>query len=274
MKSFDINKDGWKLAVAVIVFILAYIPTFMWMWERWFARDSYYSHGFLVPLVTGYLIWQMKDELKDIPYKASRWTMLLILGGVVWYFISSVFRVYFSSGFSMLFVLYGLALYFFGSNVIKKTLFPLFFLVFMIPLPEVTITNMSFQLKIFAAHIAGYTLNVIGIPALQEGSIIKMRNTHVVVDDVCSGLRSLISLTALGSIFAYWMKGSMVKKIILFLSTIPIAVITNVCRVVILSCISEIWGPQYAEGFVHDTTGMLIFVIAFILLYSVSKLLE
>ncbi len=174
----------------------------------------------------------------------------------------------------MMIVLYVMILYFLGWELAKKISFPFLFLVFMIPLPEVTITNISFQLKLFAAKISAITLNNMNIPALQEGSIIKMRHTHVVVDDVCSGLRSLITLTALGSIFAYWLKASLVKKIILFLSTIPIAVITNVCRVVILASISEIWGTKYAEGFVHDATGFLIFVIAFMLLYTVGKLLE
>ena len=271
---FNWKRDQWKVILTGVVFVLAYIPTLMWMWDRWFARDSYYSHGFMVPVVTGYLIWQMKDELSKVSFKESVWGMRLIIAGVILYFLSSLFRVYFSSGFSMLIVLYGIVLYFLGLEFVKKTAFPLFFLVFMIPLPEVTITNMSFQLKMFAAKIAGITLNNMNIHAIQEGSIIKMRHTHVVVDDVCSGLRSLIALTALGSIFAYWLKASMAKRIILFLSTIPIAVVTNVCRVVILASISEIWGAQYAEGFVHDATGFLVFVIAFILLYTVGKMLE
>ncbi len=273
-QAFDWKRDQWKVILTGVVFVLAYIPTLMWMWERWFARDSYYSHGIFIPAVTGYLIWLMKDELLKIPLKESVWGMRLIIIGVILYFLSSLFRVYFSSGFSMLIVFYGIVLYFLGLEFVKKTAFPLFFLVFMIPLPEVTITNMSFQLKMFAAKIAGITLNNMNIPAIQEGSIIKMRHTHVVVDDVCSGLRSLIALTALGSIFAYWLKASMAKRIILFLSTIPIAVVTNVCRVVILASISEIWGAQYAEGFVHDATGILVFVIAFILLYAVGKILE
>ncbi len=273
-ETFNWKRDQWKVITAGVIFILAYIPTIMWMWERWFARDSYYSHGILVPFVTGYLIWTMKEELKNIPLKESVWGIRLIIFGVILYFLSSIFRIYFSSGFSMLFVFYGLILYFLGWEIVKKTFFPLFFLVFMIPLPEVTITNMSFQLKMFAAKIAAITLNNMGIPSIQEGSIIMMKKAHVVVDDVCSGLRSLITLTALGSIFAYWMKGSMIRRVILFLSTIPIAVITNVCRVVLLASISEIWGAQYAEGFVHDATGILIFVIAFILLYATGKLLE
>ncbi|MCR4337392.1 MAG: exosortase/archaeosortase family protein, partial [Candidatus Omnitrophica bacterium] len=190
------------------------------------------------------------------------------------HFFSALFRIYFSSGFSMLIVFYGFVLHFYGARIFQKIIFPLFFLGFMVPLPLVVIIALSFQLKIFAAKIAATMLKLIGFYVQQEGSILKMRNAYVVVDDVCSGLRSLISLTALGSIFAYWLKGPMWKRLLLFATTIPIAVITNVCRVIILASISEIWGPEYAEGFVHDATGFLVFVLAFLMLYVVGRMLE
>ncbi|MCK5179874.1 MAG: archaeosortase/exosortase family protein, partial [Candidatus Omnitrophica bacterium] len=117
-------------------------------------------------------------------------------------------------------------------------------------------------------------LNGIGLTAIQAGSIIKMRYTQVVVDDVCSGLRSLISLGALGSIFAYWMDGAMWRRVLLFLSTIPIAIATNVARIILLAGVSEIWGPQHAEGFVHDASGFMVFALAFVLLFAVGKVLE
>ena len=129
-------------------------------------------------------------------------------------------------------------------------------------------------MKLFAAQIATITLNHMRIPALREGSLIKMRSAYVMVDDVCSGLRSLISLTALGSIFAFWLKGPAWKKIILFLCTIPIAILTNVCRIIFLATISEIWGPQYASGFVHDASGFLVFGLAFVFLLAVAKVIE
>jgi exosortase len=270
----DFLREYWQEISAFIVLILAYLPTMIWMWDRWFARDSYYSHGFLVPLVSLYLIWQKKDELRVLKKESSKWGLRLIVLGTFFYLISSLLRIYFSSGFSFIIVFYGLILHFFGEKIFKKILFPLFFLVFMIPLPLVIIRNISFRLKIFAAIISAQTLNAMRIPALREGSIIKMRSAHVTVDDVCSGLRSLISLTALGSIFAYWMKGSAVKKVLVFLSTIPIAIITNVCRVVLLSSISEIWGPQYAVGFIHDASGFMVFALAFILLYAVVRIIE
>lgn len=256
------------------IFLLTYVPTLCWMWERWFARDSYYSHGILVPFVSGFLIWQKREELQKTEFVKSNWAVPLIVAGIIIHILSSVLRVYFTSGLSMMIVLFGLVLYIYGKETFNKIIFPLAFLLFMIPMPMVVITNISFRMKVFAAQIAAYMLNNMRLPAIREGSIIKMRHAYVIVDDVCSGLRSLISLTALGAIFAYWMKSGPTKKIILFLSTIPIAIITNVIRIIFLSFISEVWGPEYATGFIHDFSGFMVFAIAFVLLFAVGKLLE
>jgi len=263
-----------KQLFAGVIFLLTYIPTLIWMWDRWFAADSYYSHGILIPFVTGFLIWQKKEELAAVKIKPSPWGMPLIVGGLGIHVLSSLFRVYFTSGFSMLVVLIGLILYFYGSKFLKVILFPVLFLIFMFPVPLVVIRNISFKMKILAAKIATTSLNGMGLPALQEGSQIRMRHAVVIVDDICSGLRSLISLTALGSIFAYWMDTSMIRRGLLFLSTIPIAIVTNVFRIVFLASIAEIWGPEHAVGFTHDVSGFLVFALAFVLLFAVGKLLE
>lgn len=264
----------YREAIVGVFLLLTYLPTFLWMWDRWFAKDSYYSHGVLIPFVSGYLIWQKKDEIFKTPFVSSRWGMPLLIGGIVLHLLSSMFRIYFSSGFAFLLSLIGLILHFFGARVLRVIAFPVAFLLFMVPLPLVVITNISFRMKLFAAQIANNILNGMGLHAVRQGSVIYLQHTQVVVDDVCSGLRSLISLTALGGIFAYWLKGPYWKRILLFVSTIPIAVLTNVCRVVFLSFVSEVWGAQYAIGFIHDASGFLIFALAFIMLWVVSQLLE
>lgn len=275
-KIIGFAKSNQKLLLAFFVMIIAYFPTLIWMFDRWWVRDSYYSHGILIPAVSIFLIYQIKDELAKIEFKESPWGMRLIIAGVALHLLASHpnVRVYFVSGFSMLFVISGIVLYLYGEELFKKIAFPLAFLVFMIPLPLVVINKLSLQLKMFAAEMAETVLNNMRIPAIRDGSIIRMRHANVVVDDVCSGLRSLISLTALGSIFAYWLKGPVWKKVILFLSTIPIAIVTNMCRVVLLASISEIWGTEYADGLVHDVTGFMVFALAFVMLYAVGKLLE
>ena len=267
-------KNNPQLIILTGLFIFNYLPTFLVMWDHWFERDSYYSHGVLIPFISGFLIWQKREELKKIPFESSRWGMPLIITGVCLQLLSALFRVNFSSDFSMLLVFIGMILYFFGEKIFYKIRFPIAFLIFMVPMPEVVIANISFKMKIFAAHLATIVLNHMRMPALQKGSIILMRHAQVQVEDICSGLRSLISLMALGSIFAYWMKASLWKRIFLFLLTLPIAIITNVCRIVFLASVSEIWGPEYAQGFVHEAAGFTVFGLAFILLFAAGRLIE
>ncbi len=270
----DIAKAHAGPVAAGLVFLAAYAPVLEWMWERWFARDSYYSHGILIPFVTAFLIWQKKDELAKARFVPSRWAWGFVLSGLLVYAASAVFRIYFTAAWSMLMVIVGMVLLFYGTAVFRLILFPVLFLMFMIPVPMVVITNISFQMKLLAAQISTEALNSIRIPAIREGSIIRMRHAFVVVDDVCSGLRSLISLAALGAIFAYWMKSRLLKRLTLFISTVPIAIATNVFRVVFLASVSEIWGPERAEGFIHDLSGFLVFALAFVLLYSLMKIME
>ena len=257
---------------AVLLFM--YAPTFIWMWDRWFARDSYYSHGILIPLVSIFLIWQKRDALKKIKCESSHWGMKLFFLGIAIHLLSALFRVYFTSGFSIIIVLYGLILHFYGTKLFNDVLFLVSLLFFMIALPLVDITNLSFSLKIFAAQISVHVLNQMHMPCTQQGSAIIMRHAYVVVDDVCSGLRSLITLMALGSLFAYWMKSTVIKKTILFLTTIPIAVLTNVMRIVFLAFVSEVWGGKVASGHLHDISGFIVFTGAFCLLYLAQKMIE
>ena len=270
----DKIKDHIRPILTGSLFLLAYVPTMVWMWDRWFAADSYYSHGILIPFVSVYLIWQRREELAQIKKTRSGWGLPLILAGMLAHTFGALMRVYFISGFSMLAVLVGLILFFYGSKVFKKIMFPVLFLAFMIPVPMVLVTNISFKMKIFAAKIAAAVLNNSGIPAVRDGSLIRMRHAQVIVDDICSGLRSLISLLALGSIFAYWMKSTMGRRLLLFLTAIPIAIITNVIRVIFLSCVAEIWGVELAGGWLHDVSGFLVFALAFILLYVMVRILE
>jgi len=268
-----VRKKSLEIFAGITV-LLAYAPIILWMWDRWFARDSYYSHGVLVPFVTAYLIWQKKDALSRLTPTRSSWGIALIASGILLYILSSIFRVYFTSGFSLLLVLFGLVLHFYGPVITREIAFPLGFLFFMFPLPLVLVVGLSFKMKLFAATIAANVLKGMGIYAQQEGSIIIMRTAYVIVDDVCSGLRSLISLMALGSIFAYWLKGHIIKRVFVFFMTVPIAVVTNVFRIVVICLVAEIWGPQYTVGLVHTLAGLSVFALAFLLLFILVKLLE
>ncbi|MBF0504429.1 MAG: exosortase [Candidatus Omnitrophica bacterium] len=263
-----------KEALISILLIAASTPTILWMWDRWFDQGSYYSHGILVPVVSIFLILRKKEALKKLPFEPSPWGLKLFLSGIAFYWASALLHVYFSSAFAMLLITAGIVLHFYGEKFFRAILFPLLFLIFMIPLPLIVVAFICFKLKILAAQLATLILNAIGLPAIRLSSLIKLRHSYVLVEDSCGGLKSLFALTALGSIFAYQLRSRMLNKILLFLSSIPIATVTNTFRIVFLSTIGELWGTEYARGILHDLSGYLVFAFSFLMLFAVKKSLE
>lgn len=268
------RDDFTKLVVLGVLTLVAYIPSLIWMYERWSVKDTYYSHGFLVPLISAFLIWQKKETLAKLSFKPSNIGWLFLAPSITVYLVSALLRINFSAAFTIIPTTIGLVLLFMGKNYLKQLLFPILFIIFMIPLPAAAIVNISFQLKIFAAKLSTLIVNQIGIPAIREGSVIKTAHAYLMVEDPCSGIRSLIALIALGTLMAYLSHTTRIKKVVMFLSAIPIAVGANIVRIIALTLASEIYGSKFAMGWFHDTMGFAVFIIAFLALTLLSKALE
>jgi len=275
MEHTGIRANHIKTAVIALLLLIIYSPTISWLMDRWSAHDSYYSHGFLVPLVSLYVLWIKRAKLSKMRLKPAAWGVWLILGGLLLHLASALLRVYFTSAFSMIPVIAGLVVYFCGVAVFRETLFAILFLAFMMPLPLVTIVGITFKMKMFAAYWANKVINAMGIRAVLDGSVIKMRTTHVIVEDVCSGLRSLISLLALGTIIAYLSsKLTRLKKVIVFFAAGVMAILANIVRIVFMAVTSEVWGANFTQGPLHTLSGLLVFVVAFIGLMIVVREIE
>ena len=158
--------------------------------------------------------------------------------------------------------------------MLRAVAFPIFFLFFMVPFPLVAIGTATVRLKLFAALWATHVLHAIGLPAVQKGSTIYMANATVQVDDPCSGLRSLLSLLTLGVLFAYLKQASFARRSVFFLSSIPIAMVANIVRIVLLAWIADIYGIEIALKFFHDVSGFVVFGIALGGLTAVGRILR
>lgn len=268
------KNDLIKLSIVSALIIAAYIPTFIWMLNKWTEHDTYYSHAFLVPFISIFIVWLKRKEFADVETKPSSLGWLFFFLGIFIHLLSLPLRISFTSALSLILVLIGMILIFFGKQLFKKNIFPVFFLLFMIPLPAVVIANLSFRLKIFAASIATFLINRLGVPAVRDGSIIKTMHSYIMVEDPCSGIRSLIALISLGALMAYFSNISNAKKMFLFGCSIPIAIGSNIIRITSTSLVSEIYGTKYASGFFHDAMGILVFVFAFLGLAIIAKMLE
>lgn len=270
------SNDMFKFVSCVALLLVAYIPTIAWILERWFEKESYYGHGVLIPFVSLFIVWQRREILRKT-IEDKKWTMnglWIVTAALLIHMPCAALRVGFVSGFTFVFALYGLILFFFGKEMTRKLTFPIFFLFTMIPLPLVWISGLTVQLKLFATHISTILLNVIGFPCVSQGNLILMPNSRILIEAPCSGLRSLISLLTLGLLFAYMLKGTLIRKILLFLSSIPIAIATNIVRILFLATVNDLYGEKIAMGFVHDASGFMVFALAFAMLMGVGKLLE
>ena len=266
----------YGLIIIGALLALAYWPTFIWMKDRFNEPESYYSHGYLVPFVFAYLIWMKKDELRKSIAKPAGVALLIFVPALLLHLLSYFFEINFVSGFTLIAVLFGLALYLYGAEITKKVAFPIIFLIFAIPLPQVMIINISFKMKMMAAQVATSIVNFMGIHAVRDGSIVYLKpDTSLTIGSPCSGLSSLIALTALGALYAYIVKMSRTRKIILFLLSIPIAFGANIVRIVLLLLVGFAYDAKTATGpFVHGFLAFLLYVFAIAGLIIVGRMLS
>lgn len=243
--------------------VLAFWPTLRWMAERFDAHDSFYSHGWLIPLASGWLLWQRRAALSLVPRAASKQGFWLLVPALAVHVLATRFDVHVVSGFALWAALGGLVWTCWGQGALKTVRFPILFLIFMIPLPGVLLIAASFHMKLWAAAAATHVLQAMGLMATQAGSMIHLPSVTVIVDDVCSGLRSLISLLALAVLWTAVMPAHRTwQRLTVVAAAIPIALVANIVRIVLLVLIAAIYGPKAAEGFIHYGSGFVVFLVA------------
>lgn len=271
------DKKGLLLGVVSLgLFLYAYHETFLWLIERYDNPDSHYSHGYLIPFICGYLIWQQRKELAEMSPKSSPVGLGLIVMALLVHVASVWTHTFFTSGFSIIALTIGLCLYLYGAEITKRLAFPLAFLVFMFPLPMRAISAISFPLKMLVANLGTRIMEMSGMLIVREGAMIHLANASLSVGDPCSGIRSLIALMAMGALFAYLLRGGFGRKLLIFLLTIPVAIATNVLRVCALIFVADKLGQKWAspEHWFHTASGLAVFVISMAMLLGIMRILE
>ena len=267
-----ITKPWLPLSILVLCFATLYHHVFIKMVQDWMTNDDY-SHGFFIPLITCYLIRQQKENLSKILIKPSNIGIIILSSGLSVFLIASIGAELFLMRFSMLIVIWGLVVFLGGIDLGKATLLPVAYLIFMIPLPAIIWNKIAFPLKLFTTRMAVNAITFLDIAVYREGNIIHLSNTTLQVVDACSGMRSLTSSLAISAAFALIIQHSKTGKCFLFLSAIPIAILMNIIRLLITAILAQKYGAQTAHGFLHDFSGILVFVFAIILIYIVHLFL-
>lgn len=258
--------------LAGALYLGVYSLAFRQMMGQW-SDDPNYSHGFLVPLVSGYLIWAQRDRLKHLPVQPSYWGTVAVVGGLLLLVLGTLGSVRFLQNVSTVIVLAALVWALLGPAFLRTLAFPLGFLLFFVPLPALVLNQIALPLQLFAAKCAVGTLSLAGVPVLRQGNIVELAGTSLEVAEACSGIRSLQALVALSTVFAYVAQRKLYKRVLLVLSSVPIAVLVNAGRVSGTGLIAHYYGVEKAEGFYHSFASWLIFVVAILSLGLLNWLL-
>ena len=278
LQPIALTKPGrlpaWTVAcVAVLLAAIAFRGTIHELVARWAAEEEY-SHGFLVPLVSVWLLWMRRDVLLASIAQPSWTGPVLILVAMFMYVIGQLSAVFVLSPLAFVVTLLGISLAHGGLPLLRSAFVPVVFLVFAIPLPHFIDANLSLELQLISSKLGAAFIRLFQIPVYLEGNVIDLGDYKLQVVDACSGLRYLFPLFSLSFLAAYLFQAPVWQRALLLFSSIPITIAMNRFRIGMVGVTVDRWGPQMADGVLHFFEGWVIFVAAGLLIVLEVGLLQ
>lgn len=267
--------DWLPVALLAAILLLVYHRIFAKLAFDWYDIPDY-SHGFLVPIFSLFLLWDRRVEIRRAAATSrASWSGIpvVILGLAV--LILGVYGAdLFLSRISFIILLTGIIWTLCGSNLLRVVRFPLLVLLLAIPFPAIVFNQITFPLQLLASRMASQVLPLLGVPTLQEGNIIELPVMRLEVAQACSGIRSLMSLFTLAVFYGYFIERTTARRVALAIASVPIAVLANTARIVGTGLCVQYWDPDKAQGFFHEFSGWVMFLISLSCLYIVHKVMN
>ena len=260
----------WGTALIVVLLSVLYFSVLGRLVTMWW-QDSDTSHGFLVPPFAAYLVWTNRDRIRAARIEPSWAGVAVIAFGLAMLILGQYGAELFLSRVSFVVVLTGITLCFGGWQLLRELRFSLLVLLLAIPLPNIIYNELTFPLQILASKAASALLPIFGVPVLREGNVIVLPAMRLEVAEACSGIRSLISLFTLAIFYGYFLEKSVLRRTLLALSSIPIAIGANAIRILGTGLCVQYWDPDKAMGFFHEFSGWVVFVVSLCCLFAVHK---
>jgi exosortase len=271
-RAADARLPSWQIAVLLTLLLWLYYPTLRHLVGQWW-HDPNFSHGFFVPLFSAFVVWQERSALLRLRLQPSLWGLFALAAALCILVVGQLGAELFLARISLLLALASLIVLFLGWNYFRASLFPWAFLLLMIPIPNIVFNQITFPLQLLASKVASTLLPWLGVPVLREGNVIVLPAMALEVADACSGIRSLMSLATLAIIYGYLIDSRTAVRVVLALSSVPIAVAANSLRVVGTGLLVQYWDPDKAQGFFHEFQGWLMFVASLVMLLALHRVL-
>jgi len=261
-----------RAAILVLLAGWLYSSILVHLAVQWY-RDPNFSHGFFVPAFSVFVLWCERDRLMGLPRVPSAWGLSIVAFSLCLLIVGVLGAELFLARVSLLVLIAGLIVVFLGMGFLRAALFPLSFLLLMIPIPAIVFNEITLPLQVLASKVAATVLPGLGVPVLREGNVINLPAMSLEVAEACSGIRSLLSLLTLAIIYGYIISGKKFVRIALAVAAIPIAIVANSLRIVVTGLLVQYWNPNKAEGFFHLFSGWLVFLVSMTLLFLLQRVL-
>ena len=258
----------WVLAIAAL-----YGQVVLKLGRDWIADDSY-SHGWLVPPIAAWLIWRQRDRLRQTATRPSMVGLLIVVASLAVFIAGSLAAELFTTRISLIGVIAGTVVFVCGWRHLRLVAFPLAFLLFMIPLPALIFDRMTQSLQLVASGLGERLLRAADYAVLRDGNVLTLSSITLQVTDACSGIRSLMSLLTVSSLIAYFFEPTQIRRVLLTLTAVPLAIVLNGLRVAFTGIAASRFGPEMARGFLHETSGWVVFVAGFAAVWTLHRALS
>jgi exosortase len=262
--------NWWQAAILLVLIAWLYSSIVFHLIVQW-SRDPNFSHGFLVPGFSLFVLWRDRTRLRGLPRKPVWWGFLLVTVSLCILVIGVLGAELFLSRFSLLLLIAGLVVVFLGESYLRVMLFPLVFLILMVPIPSIIFNQITLPLQILVSKLAAAALPLLGVPVLREGNIINLPAMSLEIAEACSGIRSLFSLITMAIIYGYVLSSRRWARVGLALAAIPIAIVANSFRIIVTGLLVQYSSPDKAEGFFHTFSGWLVFLVSLGMLFLLQR---
>ena len=260
--------------LALLGYLAAYLPVF-WDASHELWNTEEYGHGPIILAVLAWLFWSKRKEIFALDPHGSRWGWPALGLGILVYGAGRVFEISIFEMGSQVLVVSGIFLLLSGLTGLKLVWFPVLYLIFLIPLPGPFVDAVTGPLKSWISVIVVEILHWVGYPIGRTGVAITVGQYQMLVADACSGLHSMFSLSALGTLFMYIMaRRSVAHNVIMLMSILPIAFVANIVRVIILILVTYHMGDEAGQGFLHGFAGMVLMLAALMSFFLLDALLS
>ena len=262
------------LSIGACLVIVLYLPVLIRLVDQWLS-DPNYRHGIVIPFVSALIIWRKRNELRELPTGGgAAQGMILIVAAVILLIGGTAASELFTASASLPILLIGASFFLLGKAVTGKLTFPLLFLFMMVPIPYSRYYKVTCPLQIFSARLSTAILDLLQIHVIRRGNIIHLPNYSLEVIAACSGLRSLMTMVTLALIFAVFSDLTITKKVLLVAWAVPAAIAANTIRLVVTAIGAYTVSGSFADGVLHDVSGLIVFLAGFLLLVLFAWVLK